>query len=169
MVVTSPRNAAMIGWEYAGGACLNHLSECFASAGAEQMIQELVTPVDDTGDPTSDAMTPNYAHAHGSPLLPQWLGYGPTRWVTALVNLPANEVHYLRLTSAGPSHDGVRVSGQRSPCETKFWSAPKMACSTPAHAHVDVPFRYLSYGLGLHRNYSGRVAGGLILLTISNG
>ena len=69
--MTSPQNAGRIGWEYAGGACLNHLSECFASAGAKQTIQELVKLVDDTGDPILVAMTPNYAHAHGSPLLPQ--------------------------------------------------------------------------------------------------
>jgi len=44
----------------------------------------------------------------------------PTHWVTALVNPPANEVHYLKLTSAGPSHGGVRVSDQWSPCEMRF-------------------------------------------------
>jgi hypothetical protein len=71
MVVTSPQNAATIGWEYDGVACLNHLSECFASASAKQTIQELVKPVDDIGDPILDVMTPNYAHAHGSPLLPR--------------------------------------------------------------------------------------------------
>jgi hypothetical protein len=70
MVVTSPQNAARIGRKYAEGACLNHLSDCFASAGARQTIQELVEPVDDTGDPILDAMTPNYAHTHGSPPLP---------------------------------------------------------------------------------------------------
>ena len=34
----------------ARGACLNHLSESFASVDAKQTIQELVRPVDDTGD-----------------------------------------------------------------------------------------------------------------------
>jgi len=51
MVATSPQDAVRIGWEYAGG-------ECFASAGAKQTIQELVNPMDDTGDPILDAMTP---------------------------------------------------------------------------------------------------------------
>jgi hypothetical protein len=68
MVVKSPQNAARIGWEYAGGASLIHLDEC---AAAKQMIQELVKPVDDVGDPILGAMDPNYAHAHGSPLLLQ--------------------------------------------------------------------------------------------------
>ena len=37
IVVTSPQIAAMIGWDYAGGACLDHiLSECFASVGAKK-------------------------------------------------------------------------------------------------------------------------------------
>jgi hypothetical protein len=71
MVMMSPQNAARIGWEYAGGTCLNHLSECFASAGAKQTIQELVKLVDDNGDPILDVMAPNYAHTYGSPLLPQ--------------------------------------------------------------------------------------------------
>ena len=70
MVVVSPQIAARIGWEYDGGACLNHLSEYFASANARQTVQELVKPVDDVGDPILDAMTPNYAHARGSLLLP---------------------------------------------------------------------------------------------------
>jgi len=72
------------------------------------------------------------------------------RGVTALVNAPAIEVHYLMSTSAGPSHDGVKGSDQRSPCATRFSSAPIVACSTPAHARVDDPFPYLSCGLGLH-------------------
>jgi len=71
MVVTIPQNAARIGWEYAGGACLSHSSECSASAGAKQMIQELGTPKDDTGDPILVAVNPNYAHARGSLLLHQ--------------------------------------------------------------------------------------------------
>ncbi len=58
MVATSPQNAVRIGWEYARGACLNHLSECFASTGAKQTIQEWVNTMDDTGDPILDAMTP---------------------------------------------------------------------------------------------------------------
>src|SRR5260370_41877906 len=74
------------------------------------------------------------------------------RGVPALVNAPAIEVHYLMSTSAGPSHDGVKGSDQRSPCATRFSSAPIVACSTPAHAHVDDPFPYLSCGLGLHEN-----------------
>jgi hypothetical protein len=60
MGVTSPRTAARIGWGCAGGAgsalvCVNerlsHSNECFESAGAKQMIQELVTPEVDAGDP----------------------------------------------------------------------------------------------------------------------
>lgn len=69
MVVTSPQNAATIGWEYDGGTCLDHLSECFTTASAKQTIQEWARPVGDIGDPILDAMTPNYAHVRGSPLL----------------------------------------------------------------------------------------------------
>lgn len=52
--------------------CGLHSSECFESAGAKGMIQELVTLEDDIGDPIY-AGTPNYVHVHdyGSLLLPQ--------------------------------------------------------------------------------------------------
>ena len=69
MVVTSPQNAATIGWEYDRGTCLDHLSECFATASAKQTIQEWARPVGNIGDPILDVMTPNYAHVRGSPLL----------------------------------------------------------------------------------------------------
>src|SRR6266849_4782962 len=149
MLMTSPQNAVRIGWEYAGGVCLNHFSECFASAGAKQTIQEWVNQMDGTGDPILDAMTPIPFTL--MVLLSFLSSSAMDRLVTALENPPTNEVHHMKLTSPGPSHDGVRVSDQRSPCETRFWSAPIVACSTPAHAHVDDPFQYLSCGLGLHR------------------
>jgi hypothetical protein len=37
-VVTSPQNVTGTDWEHAGGAVLNHLSECFAFAGTKQTI-----------------------------------------------------------------------------------------------------------------------------------
>ena len=80
-----------------------------------------------------------------------------------------NEVHYLGLTSAGPSHNGVKVNDQRSLSAIYSSNALIVACSMPAHAHVDVPFQYLSCDLGLHNKQSGWVVGGSISLTISNG
>src|SRR5260370_41408616 len=82
------------------------------------------------------------------------------RGVPALVNAPAIEVHYLMSTSAGPSHDGGKGSDQRSPCATRFSSAPIVACSTAAHAPVDEPFPYLSCGLGLNENRQVGMSGG---------
>ena len=69
MVVTSPQNAATIGWEYDGVACLDHLSECFASASTRKTIQKLVKPVDDIGDRVLDTMTPITLTLASSPSL----------------------------------------------------------------------------------------------------
>lgn len=155
--VTSPQNAAKIGWRCAGGVgpalvgghgCRGYSSECFESAGAKEMTQEVMVSRDDARDPILVAGNPNYAHACNSHLLPRQLGYGPTRWVTMVVNVLANGMHYLELILAGPSQDGVR--GSWSPSATWFESGSRAACSTLAHVHVGVPFRYLSCALGLH-------------------